>query len=827
MQKSSKEAEINWFYKNSKLTGFVVGLLVMCLVFALAYQREQLNKIKRAQQMDLFLENTVRDIQYSLQRCYHLALTQAMLINDQGEPENYEEFGKELLKNNSFIKAIQLAPDGVITHTYPQNPNKQATGINLLHYPHRGLALNSIKNKQYYFTGPFELIQGGEGIVVRLPVYIKDKFWGFSAIVINSQDFFENIGLSNPEDLPFDIDIQTVNPIKLEPIAVFHSLDYFEHKNAKSYHIKEGNWTIVVAEKKQSLFLEEQITLISIGLFFSILSGILAHFLLHQPIEAMQRSNKRFESLFKDSPIALFEEDFSEVKKYLSELGLIGKDPTDVNRYFNENPDVVTRCAEMVKILDVNYECLYLHYPKTRDEIINNKLSGILAPDSRSAFINQLLAVTSQVQKITMDTYIMRPNGDRIDMYLQWTVMRGYENTLERVIVSTEDVTKRKIAEKEALESKQRMKALIDTIDGIVWEADHNIDRHIYVNEKAEKMTGFTIEQWLGSSNFWYDNLHPDQREECKRVYQEMVQKKDQFEMEYQFRKQNGQYIYVRDYVIVIRDQAGKPKFVRGIMMDITQAKAHENQLNESLALVIEQNKRLQNFSYIVSHNLRSHTSNIQSIAQLMLQATPDEQSQMVSMLQTVSHSLNDAMTNLNEVINIQKNLNLSQDTITVNNTINNALAAVSEQVTLKQAEIINNVPKEATVVFNAAYFDSIVLNLISNALRYSSPKRAPIVRIDWEELPTYSHMSVQDNGIGINLEKHRDELFGMYKTFSRNPDSKGIGLFITKNQIEALGGRITIESKLNHGTTFHIYFPKTADGIPDYIGKDTLHKPL
>lgn len=827
MQKKAKAAKINWFYNYSKLTGFIVGVFVMILVLIMAYQRAQVNKVRQAQAMDIFLEDTVRDIQYTLQNCYHLALTQAMLINDEGIPENYEQFGRELIQNNTFIKAVQLAPDGIIKFIYPLEANQAALGINLLHHPHREEALKSIQQKKYYFAGPFNLVQGGKGIAVRLPVFIQDKFWGFSVIIIDADDFFDTIGLQQIEKSPYEIDIRTIDPLTHEPIAVFHTPDHFEGKHTISSTIKEGNWTVVAAEKEVAYFLIDQMALIGIGIIVSLTSGFLTYNLLHQPVEAMRLSNNRFESLFKDSPIALFEEDFSQVKIYLSELGLVGKDPTEVNRYFTDHPEVVNRCAEMVKILDVNYECLYLHYPKTREEIINNQLSGILDPDSRQSFINQLLAVTSQVPKITMDTYIVRPNGDRLDMYLQWSVMRGYEDTLERIIVSTEDVTKRKQAEKEALNSKMRMRSLIDTIDGIVWEADYATDRYIYVNEKAEKMTGFAIEEWLTTPNFWQDRLHPDQRDQMIEEYYHKVATKEQFEMEYQFSKSNGQYIYMRDNIIVIRDANGSPTLVRGIKMDITQAKAHEDQLNESLALVIEQNKRLQNFSYIVSHNLRSHTSNIQSIAQLMLQATPDEQAQMVTMLQTVAHSLNDAMTNLNEVINIQKNLNLSQDIIVVINTINNALAAVSEQISLKNAEIICEVPEEATVKFNAAYFDSIVLNLISNALRYSDPKRAPLIRIDWNDYPTYSHLSVQDNGIGINLQKHAHELFGMYKTFSRNPDSKGIGLFITKNQIEALGGRITIESKPNQGTTFHVYFPKSADGIPPQIGRDIIHRPF
>jgi signal transduction histidine kinase len=96
-------------------------------------------------------------------------------------------------------------------------------------------------------------------------------------------------------------------------------------------------------------------------------------------------------------------------------------------------------------------------------------------------------------------------------------------------------------------------------------------------------------------------------------------------------------------------------------------------------------------------------------------------------------------------------------------------------------------------------------LNFISNAVRYSHPDRKPMIKISYDE--QLKTLTIADNGIGIDLEKNGTKLFGMYKTFNNNPDSKGIGLFITKNQIDAMGGRIETESKLGVGTTFTIYF--------------------
>jgi len=105
------------------------------------------------------------------------------------------------------------------------------------------------------------------------------------------------------------------------------------------------------------------------------------------------------------------------------------------------------------------------------------------------------------------------------------------------------------------------------------------------------------------------------------------------------------------------------------------------------------------------------------------------------------------------------------------------------------------------------AYLESILLNFISNAIKYSHPERVPILEISAIEEKDQLILIFSDNGIGIDLQRNRDKLFGMYKTFENNPDARGIGLFITKNQIDAMGGRVDVESELGEGTKFSIHF--------------------
>jgi len=124
-----------------------------------------------------------------------------------------------------------------------------------------------------------------------------------------------------------------------------------------------------------------------------------------------------------------------------------------------------------------------------------------------------------------------------------------------------------------------------------------------------------------------------------------------------------------------------------------------------------------------------------------------------------------------------------------------------------KNAKIINTIEDDVKINVIPAYLDSILMNLFTNAIMYKSPDRDPIITLSSSRENGYTILSINDNGLGIDLKKYGDKLFGMYKTFHDNADAKGIGLFLTKNQIEAMGGKITVSSEVGQGTTFYIHF--------------------
>ncbi|MFV8327715.1 PAS domain S-box protein [Flavobacterium sp. ZS1P14] len=521
--------------------------------------------------------------------------------------------------------------------------------------------------------------------------------------------------------------------------------------------------------------------------------------------ERIKKTETRFKSLFDDSPLPLREEDFSEVKNYLQELNLIDENKAIVTDYFYSTPEVVDKCNSLVKLINVNNACLKLHKVKTKEELINNR-SNLLDLKSKDDFIEHLIAITQGKKQFIIDSRIKNAEGEYRDVNLRWNVIRGYRKTFERIIVSTEDITQRRATEKIILDTKQRVESLINTIDGIVWECDIESFSFTFISKKVESILGYTPEEWLSNHTFWADHIYSEDKEWVQNYCKFQTDANLNHDFEYRMVAKNETVVWLRDIVNIVFEN-GKAVSLRGIMIDISKTKEAEKDLNNSFNLVTEQNKRLLNFSYIVSHNLRSHTSNIASIMNLIESSeSEEEKEQMMQLLKSVSNSLNETMFHLNEVINIRNNIGLVSEPLNLQYYINTVQNVLNEQITSKEVSISTIMTKDVIINYNPAYLESILYNIISNSIRYSHPERKPTIIIKWSVENDMKVLQISDNGVGIDLVRNADKIFGMYKTFTNNVDSKGIGLFITKNQIDAMGGNITVESEPNIGTTFKIY---------------------
>jgi diguanylate cyclase len=235
--------------------------------------------------------------------------------------------------------------------------------------------------------------------------------------------------------------------------------------------------------------------------------------------------------------------------------------------------------------------------------------------------------------------------------------------------------------------------------------------------------------------------------------------------------------------------------------------------LQRLVDLSSDQNKRLQNFAYIVSHNIRSHAANISSLVELLdTTSAPEDQEQFKSMLKKSSLQLDETIMHLNDVISLNNELSTSYVSIDVLKTVNRVLGPLRQKMKHNQAQLDLNIPENSRVFAVPAYFESILFNLISNAIKYHKPGDPPQIEVSWESKTDHQLLKVRDRGLGIDLDRYGDRLFNMYQTFHRVKDAKGIGLFLTRNQVEAMGGEIGVKSKPNEGATFWVKFLNTPN---------------
>lgn len=219
-------------------------------------------------------------------------------------------------------------------------------------------------------------------------------------------------------------------------------------------------------------------------------------------------------------------------------------------------------------------------------------------------------------------------------------------------------------------------------------------------------------------------------------------------------------------------------------------------------------NKRLEDFAHIISHNLRSPLSNMLGLYNLYIAEPTHETSQdVMHMMRQMIGNMAETIDDLNLILKREAEQELERQQVSLAEVVEKQLQSL-QAVILQTSAIIYSDLQADLVYVPKVYLESILHNLLSNALKYRSSERTPEVTIrSWVEGKQF-YLTVSDNGLGMDMNKIRNRLFSIYATFHKNKDAKGLGLYLTKMQVEALGGSITVESEPGAGTTFIVNLP-------------------
>jgi PAS domain S-box-containing protein len=393
----------------------------------------------------------------------------------------------------------------------------------------------------------------------------------------------------------------------------------------------------------------------------------------------------------------------------------------------------------------------------------------------------------------------------------KWVMAAGKpifeKGKIARIMGTFQDINDQVVSETKMKEDAKLLKTLIDHLPLNVFIKDRE-SRKILVNKSECDYLGVAdANDLLGKTDF---DLYPFDtakisRDEDLSVMETLtpILSKETINI-----KNDGTETVFLSSKIPLLDENGLATGLVGISLDITNLKEKEHELRNLINVTSLQNKKLINFAHIVSHNLRSHSANFSMLLDFLVhEKNEEEKDKIVDMLTDASDNLLETLENLNEVVTLSTNTQAKKETINLNKKISEIQQNLSNITENKKLSIINNVSKDINIRIVPAYLDSILMNFITNGVKYKHPDREPVLEFTTEKKDGYNLLYIKDNGIGIDLEKYGSKLFGMYKTFHTNKDARGIGLYITKNQVEAMHGKIEVESKLGEGTKFKVFF--------------------
>lgn len=383
----------------------------------------------------------------------------------------------------------------------------------------------------------------------------------------------------------------------------------------------------------------------------------------------------------------------------------------------------------------------------------------------------------------------------------------GFGSDDDKVVTSHQDITERKKAEELLRQSRSNLKAIIENTEATIYSIDREF-RYITFNQRLKQTIKSVFNVDIQPGDIVFD-LHgkndPEETKFWKEVYTDALTGETvKFEKEYIIRDIEA-FVNFSIYPIWENDD------IIGLScyaVDVTQEKLDEIFKDKLSSDVMQRNKNLEQFSYIVSHNLRSPVANIIGLTSVLQSEGLEEElrKEMISGLFSSVNKLDDVIKDLNQILQIKKDVSEKREKVLISSIIQDIEISLSTLIKDEEAIIVYDKIERNEMVTIKSYLYSILYNLILNSLKYRRKEVRPIIEISSKVVEGKLQLLVKDNGLGIDLKKKGDQVFGLYKRFhTKTAEGKGMGLFMVKTQVETIGGRISLTSIVNEGTQFTI----------------------
>lgn len=451
------------------------------------------------------------------------------------------------------------------------------------------------------------------------------------------------------------------------------------------------------------------------------------------------------------------------------------------------------------------------------DEIELTKENGfaILHPDDRHPISVMIERAKADRQGIYAPLRLITKDGS-----IRHIISRGMviceNNEPIRLFGVSQDVTEQVLNHKVVEDIRTHYQTLVQSVDGIFWEADAASFRFSYISPQVERILGYTPEEWIGDPEFWQKHIVPEDRDDAiQYCHVESTAGRDH-QFEYRMFARDGSVVWMQDIVSVTMEN-GRATKLRGLMVNISDKKAAElrqQQLYEELdARALEltaSNRELEQFAYIASHDLqeplRMVTSFLTQLERKYNNLLDDKGRQYIHYAVDGAARMRQIILDLLEFSRVGR-IDVPEETVDLNALMEEIRELFSDQLAESNGQFLYE-PMPTIVALRASLLQ-VLQNLVSNALKYHSPDRPPVVQLAVNRDGRFWHFTVADNGIGIEQE-YFEKIFVIFQRLHPKHEysGSGIGLAICKKIADNLGGKIHIASEPGKGSTFHFLLP-------------------
>jgi PAS domain S-box-containing protein len=470
------------------------------------------------------------------------------------------------------------------------------------------------------------------------------------------------------------------------------------------------------------------------------------------------------------------------------------------------------------------------YYPKTQTSVLDEVTKAIYGLPADYE-IDAAEGITYYKEGYSRDTIIkafteLLEDKKPYDLELELITAQGktvWVRTIGRPILNSDgevfkavgvfqDITHLKERERALSESNLRFQGAFD-YSAIGMAIVSLQGRWLQVNRRLAQFLGYSEKELLNLT--FQDITHPQDLNKDLELVQACINGEiEHYQMDKRYIHKNGEALWAILSVALIRDKDQEPLYFISQIEDINERKKFERDLveaNEGLQKLSNrlslQNQSLNDFAHITSHNLRAPVANLKLLGELYQNSNdPNYKDELFAMVQKSTHDLLDTLDSLVDSLIIKNKSGMDMQDVNLKEAVNTVLKKMNSVISSTEAKVELQI-KLDLIYAQPLYLESILSNLISNAIKYKHPERKPQIKLSAYLDGNRPTITVEDNGLGIDLKRHGAKVFGLQKIFHKNSDAKGVGLFMVKTHMEAMGGEVSLESTPRKGSRFILQF--------------------